>query len=370
MKKIISSLLLFLAGTSLLAQAPQGINYQAAARDNAGNILASQNVSFRMSVLQGNISGNMVYQETHNISTNALGLVNLIIGSGTVNNGTFTAIDWKNGPYYLQVELSVSGGPFAVMGTSQFVSVPYALYAEHSADKSKAGNGITISNDSIHSSWTYYGNDVAANNSGNVGIGVVPNFQKLEVNGGVAIGNTGTSSPGTMRFNGSDFEGYTGSAWRSFTKSSLDVLEYYNSNSHSINTNIRNAVVALSSDSVVVPATGTYLVVYTGRGYNGNSYDIASGVYDYEAHTGVLKVNGGSYTWLQGEYTLPFCIYQVNTAVTTYYQYITQMFHQSYVATLNAGDVLKPGAHVISTTPAPATNWNVQPNRIQLVKLN
>src|ERR1700751_2858612 len=98
MKTILVTLSL-LVSVFLNAQNSTGINYQAAARDNAGNILATQAVSFRMSILQGSSSATAIYQEQHNLTTNSLGLINLVIGTGTVNIGTYSTIDWANGPY-------------------------------------------------------------------------------------------------------------------------------------------------------------------------------------------------------------------------------------------------------------------------------
>lgn len=113
---------------------PELLNYQTAVRDSGGSILANQAVSFRMSVLEGGSSGTPVYVETHSATTSSLGLVNFHIGSGAVVSGVFDTIDWGSNSYYLQVELDATGGStYAVIGATQFVSVPYALRAK-SAD--------------------------------------------------------------------------------------------------------------------------------------------------------------------------------------------------------------------------------------------
>lgn len=127
---LLFTILLFVI-SDLFSQAPQGISYQTIVRDNSGEVISNQNVSFRFSVLQGSASGNAVYTETHNLSTNSLGLVNLFIGDGNAIIGTFSAIDWANGPFFLEVDLDPSGGSnYITMGTQQMMSVPYALYAE------------------------------------------------------------------------------------------------------------------------------------------------------------------------------------------------------------------------------------------------
>ncbi len=131
MKNLLSFLASILIITTLLAQAPQALNYQAVARDNAGVILANTNLDVRFTVKQTTATGTTVFQETHATSTDALGGFSLEIGRGTASTGSFTAINWSAGPYFLEVELDVnSSGSYTSMGTSEMLSVPYALYAE------------------------------------------------------------------------------------------------------------------------------------------------------------------------------------------------------------------------------------------------
>ncbi|MDO9254617.1 MAG: hypothetical protein Q7U54_03820, partial [Bacteroidales bacterium] len=138
MKTFSTILLLFLAlGAS--AQTPQAIKYQAVARDGAGNVLAGKDVSFRISFLQGSISGSTVYSETHSRTTNAFGLVDLEIGLGTPVSGNFTGINWGSDTFFVKVEMDPNGGSaYQVMGTSQLLSVPYALYAKEVQNKDDA----------------------------------------------------------------------------------------------------------------------------------------------------------------------------------------------------------------------------------------
>jgi hypothetical protein len=115
----------------LLAQAPQAFKYQAVARDGAGKVLANQMVSFRISILSGSETGVVVFSETHTKSTNSFGLVDLEIGNGSKVTGSISAIDWSSNFYFLQVEMDPSGGnAYQLMGTSQLLSVPYALHAQ------------------------------------------------------------------------------------------------------------------------------------------------------------------------------------------------------------------------------------------------
>jgi hypothetical protein len=132
MKKIylIASLLCFLIG-NLSSQVPQNFNYQAVVRDDGSNLLKDQAISIRLSILQGSVSGTVIYSETHAVTTNTFGLVTLIVGNGTVETGTFSAIPWDEAPYFMKVELDPAGGStFTEIGTSQILSVPYALYSK------------------------------------------------------------------------------------------------------------------------------------------------------------------------------------------------------------------------------------------------
>jgi hypothetical protein len=119
-------------GIAVYAQTPQSFRYQAVARDNSGNVLANQAVSFRISMLSGSISGSVSYSETHTgLTTNAFGLVELEIGKGTPVTGTFSAINWGSNSYFVKIEMDPAGGTsYQALSTSQLLSVPYALHAK------------------------------------------------------------------------------------------------------------------------------------------------------------------------------------------------------------------------------------------------
>jgi len=122
----------------LNAQTPQTFSYQAVARNLAGDLIKNQNVSFRVSILQTSSSGSAVYRETHIASTNAYGLVMLKIGGGTVESGSFASISWGTDIYFLKIEMDPAGGSsYVLMGVTQFLSVPYALFAENTAHTPK-----------------------------------------------------------------------------------------------------------------------------------------------------------------------------------------------------------------------------------------
>ena len=135
MKKILLTLTAtFALSLATFAQAPEAFKYQAVIRDASGNILGNQNVGMQLIILQGSPTGTAVYTETFAATTNGYGLANLEIGTGTTVDD-FSLINWANGPFYMETSADVSGGTsYVVMGTSQLLSVPYALYAENAGN--------------------------------------------------------------------------------------------------------------------------------------------------------------------------------------------------------------------------------------------
>lgn len=130
MKKFLSTLFFCLVCLVIFAQAPQKFSYQAVVRDAGNNLVASHAVGVRISILQGGVTGNAVYMESQTITTNANGLMTVVIGNGTTLSGDIAAIDWANGPYFLKTETDPDGGTnYTIEGTQQLLSVPYALYA-------------------------------------------------------------------------------------------------------------------------------------------------------------------------------------------------------------------------------------------------
>ncbi|MFN6039026.1 MAG: DUF1566 domain-containing protein [Bacteroidota bacterium] len=140
MKKLLTSFLALILVLSIQAQAPQKMSFQAVVRNSNNQVVSNAPVGMRISVLQGSASGTATYVETHNVSTNANGLATLEIGSGSVVSGTFSGINWANGPYFLKTESDPNGGTnYSVTTTTQLLSVPYALYAETSGTPGTPG---------------------------------------------------------------------------------------------------------------------------------------------------------------------------------------------------------------------------------------
>jgi uncharacterized protein (TIGR02145 family) len=151
MKNITLTLLIGLIGALItIAQSPQAFKYQTVVRDNSGDLIINQVVSFRIGILQGDIYGTIVYSEIHNTTTNQTGLVSFEIGSGTVESGVFNNINWALYSHFLKVEMDVNGGvSYQLMGISQLLSVPYSLNASSLTLTDENGNSYQITVDTL-----------------------------------------------------------------------------------------------------------------------------------------------------------------------------------------------------------------------------
>ncbi|MEO1216900.1 MAG: tail fiber domain-containing protein [Bacteroidota bacterium] len=218
---------------------PQGIPYQAVARDNQ-TLLTNQTFNVRFSILQG---GNVVYQEIHTVQTNEYGLFTAVIGGGLPNLGQFDNIDWGSQAHNLQVELD-NGQGFVNMGTTPLESVPYSLYAEEAQSLaggigsisdvvapapnvgdvlkwdgtmwisvpdgggggSIAGTGITISNDTIYNTGDADPSDdiiIGTAAGGDLG-GAYPNPEILSIQGR-SIANLNPANGDVLKWTGTEW---------------------------------------------------------------------------------------------------------------------------------------------------------------------
>ncbi len=129
MKTMYTLLAAVMIAVSTLAQSPEKMSYQAVIRNSSNALVSNQAVGMRISILQGSPNGAAVYTENQIPTTNTNGLVSIEIGSG-ISANDFSAIDWTNGPYFIKTETDPTGGTnFTITGTSQLLSVPYALHA-------------------------------------------------------------------------------------------------------------------------------------------------------------------------------------------------------------------------------------------------
>jgi hypothetical protein len=125
-----------LLGTKAHAQAPDGINYQAVIRNFSNTLVANTTIAIRIQIKQTSASGTIVFQERHSVTTSPLGVVNLVIGQGTLLGGNFSTINWATGPYFVSLGVSfTNGSTYLDYGSQQLMSVPYALYAKNSGNQ-------------------------------------------------------------------------------------------------------------------------------------------------------------------------------------------------------------------------------------------
>lgn len=144
MKKLFTILVAVLLTVSVFAQSPQKMSYQAVIRNSSNTLIINTNIAMQISILQGSASGTAVYVETQTPTTNANGLTSIEIGGGTVLSGNFSTINWANGPYFVKTETDPDGTTggiyYTITGTSQLLSVPYALYAANAGTATGGGN--------------------------------------------------------------------------------------------------------------------------------------------------------------------------------------------------------------------------------------
>ncbi|MGZ4033435.1 MAG: BclA C-terminal domain-containing protein [Bacteroidia bacterium] len=203
MKKLLSFLILNCTLVIAFAQAPQGFNYQAVARNSSGVALTSQPIGLQISLRQGTATGTIVYTETHAVVSNNIGLVNIVVGAGTPVTGTFSAINWGTGPYFIEISMDVTGGTsYSLMGTQQLMSVPYALY---SANGTPGATGPTGAAGSTGPTGTAGANGVTGPTGLTGATGIAGAAGSTGANGATgATGATGTAgAAGSTGANGS-----------------------------------------------------------------------------------------------------------------------------------------------------------------------
>ena len=177
--KVIFLIILLAFGFAGFAQSPQVINYQGVARNSLGNPLANQKLNLRLSVRDLSSTGAVVYSETRLVTTNSGGLYTVLIGGigATATSGTIESTNWQIGSKFLQVEVDPNAGNnFIDLGTTQLVSVPYALSAATVKTNANltgvvtsVGNQTSIANGAITSDM------IASVNKSKVGLDLVNN---------------------------------------------------------------------------------------------------------------------------------------------------------------------------------------------------
>lgn len=163
MKRLLTLSLTVFFTIAVFAQSPQMMSYQAVIRNSSDVLVANHAVGMKISILK---DANPVYVETQTPNTNSNGLISIEIGGGTPVTGTFAGIDWSAGTYFIQTEIDPLGGnAYTITGTSQLLSVPYALYAkasESSTDAVKLTGNQTITGNKTFSGTTTVQTPVSA----------------------------------------------------------------------------------------------------------------------------------------------------------------------------------------------------------------
>ncbi|MBP1673429.1 MAG: hypothetical protein H6Q25_1244 [Bacteroidetes bacterium] len=213
MKQFFTFLFAILFSSIVSAQTPDMMSYQAVVRNNSNSLITNTQVTMQISILQGSMTGTPVYVETQTPNTNENGLVSIQIGNGTLVSGNFSAINWANGPYFIKTETDPDGSnggiQYTISGTSQLLSVPYALYAKAA--------GSTASTPAHYVGELYGGGVVAwVDNTGLHGLIVsmvdLSTAQAWSNVTGTAINTTNDWSGGTNTTAITGQSGHTGSA--------------------------------------------------------------------------------------------------------------------------------------------------------------
>ncbi len=182
-------------GITTFAQAPpQSFNYQATVRDNSGNLLINTpGVLFKFHIHQNSATSLPIYSEVHMVATDNLGQVSLAIGQGSILTGTFNTINWGSSTFYLGIELNIGNG-YVPMGTSQFLSVPYALYSGNGLPSGTANGDMLVWNGT---SWVVTPSNPSINLP-TVSTTSITNITNSNANSGGIVTSQG-SSPVTAR---------------------------------------------------------------------------------------------------------------------------------------------------------------------------
>ena len=152
-KNFILAVFCLIISVITFAQVPQKMSYQAVVRGSDNNLVTNSDVSVRVSILQGSVDGEAVYTETHSATTNANGLLTIEIGDGT-SSDDFSTINWANGPFFVKTETDVNGGnEYDIIGVSQLLSVPYAMYAQTAGNVPDVSGFLTEETDPTVPEW-------------------------------------------------------------------------------------------------------------------------------------------------------------------------------------------------------------------------
>lgn len=365
MKKILLSLVLTaILGLTAAAQAPQKFNYQAVARDNAGAIIKNQSIGLR--IIIEDASGAALYTETHQATTNDYGLFILSIGAGTTVLGTLGGVNWAGGDRYVKVDVDATGGTnYTTAGTSQLLSVPYALYAENSGNGgdndatnelqeltfNAATGELTLSNGNtitlpLATGGDNWGSQTVVSNGTLTGNGT--SGSPLAVNGMLTDNQTLSLSGTTLSITGGNNVNLstidTDDQTLSLTGSTLSIAGGNSVNLSGINTDAQNLTLSGNTlsisggNSVTLPSGGSGLPA-SGLGatlrHNGTGWVSDSSIFNNGSFIGIGTTQpiGAARFVLSSQNNTGFGGMYVNTAGTTaspFYGYATGGSFRAY----------------------------------------
>ncbi|MEI6349374.1 MAG: hypothetical protein WCP69_15625 [Bacteroidota bacterium] len=219
MKKFFTILIAVFLTSNVFSQVPQKMSYQAVIRNSSNALVISTTVGMKISILQGSATGTVVYTETKTPTTNANGLVSIEIGGGA----GFSTINWANNVYFIKTETDPAGGTnYTITGTSQLLSVPYALHAK-TAETVTGGisetdpifvaspaNGITATNISYWTTAYGWGNHATA--------GYLTNYAETDPLYISKFDVTGSANGDLLKFNGTKYVKFTPNFLTSYTE--------------------------------------------------------------------------------------------------------------------------------------------------------
>jgi hypothetical protein len=316
MKKISLSVVFLITFTqfSIAQYVPEGFNYQAVIRNTNGDLVINNQVDIEIVLKEGSSNGTSIYAEKHSKTTNSQGIVQLILGQGNVTQGNFSTIDWSSAAKYISIAVDIDGNNvFTDLGSTQLLSVPYALYAKNAGSGGgttyDAGAGININGNTISAadnsatneiqSLSINGDQISISN-GNT-ITLPPNSgtdaQTLSVNGNqlaISNGNTVTLPTGTT---------YTAGSGISINGNAISATD--NSTTNEIQSlTLNGAQLAISGGNTVTLPTGTTYTAGSGIAINGNAISATDNSVTNEIQS--LSVNGNQLTISYGNtITLP-----------------------------------------------------------------
>ena len=154
---------LFTVQVSIAQNIPGGMKYQAVARNLSGEVIANQKTSLKIDLFTVNPASKnskTFYSETHDVTTDIMGLFTLVIGEGKVHNGLFKNVPWSTEDIWMQIAIKGPGeANFNTISSSRLLAVPYAFHAgtanlltNNNSQKMEKSPGIPAN------TWSLFGN--------------------------------------------------------------------------------------------------------------------------------------------------------------------------------------------------------------------